>query len=457
MEWRENYDVLNPSISQMRRVIQLSLPMAGSRFLQMFSGFIATMMVAHLGRDVLASCALINATLTAVLLVFISIVFSLSFIVGQSYGAKRYDEIGGLVQQGILLSFILALLMMICFWYADVVLRWFHQQPAMLIYVRQYFHALMWGVIPILMQSCLEQFCYGVLKQRLVITINFLSVLVGIPTAYILIFGKLGVPALGVTGLGLTFAIQAWFDFLLLFICCRVLKDFQPFELFKMRSLRGFIYLRKIFRIGWPMSVQFGGELAAFFVITMMIGWLGTDALAAVQVTQQWMYLLIVPVFAMAEASGILVGQSVGAKEFTQLNLINRSGLILSLGLVGLFDLGFVFFPHFFASFYLNVDQAKNAQIVALIHPLFILMSITLIFNSMRDVISGSLRGLFDTQFPMRVGLFVMWCLVLPLGYFFAFKLNMNVIGFRLGSNIGLLIGAIIIYWRWRSKVNALQ
>ncbi|PIZ04268.1 MAG: MATE family efflux transporter [Gammaproteobacteria bacterium CG_4_10_14_0_8_um_filter_38_16] len=442
------------SVSQMKRVVQLSLPMAGSRFLQMFSGFIATMMVSHLGRDVLASCALINATLTVVLLVFISIVFSLSFIVGQSFGAKRYDEIGGLVQQGMLLSFILALIMMIFFWYADTVLRWFHQQPAMLLYVRQYFHALMWGVVPIMMQSCLEQFCYGVLKQRLVMIINFFSMLLGIPLAYILIFGKWGIPALGVKGLGLTFAIQAWFDFSLLLICCRYFSDFQKFELFKMRSMQGLIYLRKIFRIGWPMSVQFGGELGAFFVITMMIGWLGTNALAAVQITQQWMFLVIVPIFAMAEASGILVGQSVGAGELSKLNLINRASLFVSLGLIFIVDIGFVLFPHFLASFYMNTQQAKNAGILALIRPLFILMAITLIFNSIRDVISGSLRGLFDTQFPMQVGLFVMWCLVLPLGYFFAFKLHMNVIGFRLGGNIGLFIGALVIYWRWRLKVS---
>lgn len=442
------------SVAQAKRVINLSLPMAGSRFLQMLSGFFATMMVSHLGKLVLASCALINATLTFALLIFISIVFSLSFIVGQSFGAKKYDEIGALVQQGVVLSVMLGVIMMILFWYASSFLTLFHENPKMLLYVQQYFHALMWGVIPIMLQSCLEQFFYGVLKQRLVITINFLSLFVGVSSAYILIFGKWGFPAWGVYGLGLAFAIQAWFDFLLLFICCRFLKEFAPFELFKKRSHRGWIYLKKIFSIGWPMSVQFGGELGAFFVITMMIGWLGTNALAAVQVTQQWMFLVIVPIFAMAEASGILVGQSVGAKEFSQLNIINRTSLILSLGLVIMLDIGFICFPHFFASFYMNATDAHNVQIMKLIPPLFILMAITLIFNSMRDVISGSLRGLFDTQFPMRVGLLIMWGLVLPLGYLFAFTWHYGVIGFRMGGNIGLLIGAAIIYFRWKAKMK---
>lgn len=435
---------------QLKRVFQLSLPMAGSRFLQMISGFISTMMVAHLGRFVVASCALINATLTAILMSFISIVFSLSFIVSQSYGAKKYDEVGELVQQGMLLSFILAIIMMIFFWYADDILTLFHQKAAMLVYVRQYFHALMWGAIPILLQSCLEQFCYGVLKQRLVVTVNILSALIGAPIAYTLIFGKFGFPALGVYGQGLTFAIQAWFACTLLMVSCCTIRYFEKFELFKWRSIHGLKSLRKIFHIGWPMSVQFTAEFSALFIVMMMIGWLGTDALAAVQITQQWMYLIIVPIYAMSEAAGVLVGQAVGARDYLHLNLINRASLILSLGLVILLDLGFVFFPHFFASFYLNMKDSNNVQVMQLIHPLFALMALSLIFNSIRDVISGSLRGLFDTQFPMRVSLLVMWGLVLPLSYLFAFTWHWDVIGLRLGGNVGLLIGAAVLYWRWK-------
>lgn len=441
--------------SQLLQVVRLSLPMAASRFLQMLSGFISTMMVSHLGKTILASCALIGATLTPILMIFISIVFSLSFIVGQYFGAKKYQDIGALVQQGALLSLILGFLMMLCCWFADTALSYFHEDPAKLIYVRQYFHTLMWGAIPILMQSCLEQFFYGVLKQRIVIAVNFCSVLLGVPIAYTVIFGKFGFPALGVGGLALTFVIQAWFGFLSLLLCAYLNKAFQPFALFKKRSLANLVYLRQIFRIGWPMSVQFGGELGAFFVVTMMIGWLGTNALAATQVVQQWMFLVIVPIFAMAEASGILVGQAVGAGQHHALNAIARASLLLSLGLVVLVDVGFVFFPHFFAAFYLSAKDAANLDVLHLVPPLFALMAITLIFNSIRDVITGSLRGLFDTQFPMQIGLLVMWCLVIPLGYFFAFTLHLNVIGFRLGGNIGLLLGAAIIYWRWRVKLRS--
>ena len=438
--------------SHIKRVVQLSLPMAGSRFLQMFSGFIATMMVGHLGRLVLASCALIGATLYVFLLVFIAMVFSLSFIVAQSFGANKYDEIGGLVQEGMLLSFLLGLIMMVFCWFAADFLRLFNESPAMLVYVRMYFHALMWGAVAIMLQSCLEQFCYGILKQRLVILINFLSMLIGIPIAYVLIFGKFGFPALGVEGLGLTFVIQAWFDFALLLLCCYRMPDFKKFHLFQLRSYRGLHHLRKIFRIGWPMSLQFGGELGSFFVVTMFIGWLGTNALAAVQVTQQWLYLIVVPIFAMSEAAAILVGQAVGAGQFSELKSIGHASLLLSLSLVFLMSIGFVCFPDFFASFYINIHHAKNLGILDLIRVLFAITAITLLLSTVRDVVSGLLRGLYDTRFPMIVGLLVMWGLVLPIGSLFAFTFHLGVVGFRLGSCLAMLIGAVVIVWRWRVK-----
>src|SRR5438045_4104042 len=97
----------NSSAPQTKRVIQLALPMAGARFLQMLSGFISTMMVSHLGKEIVAACALIGSTITFLLLIFISIVFSLSFMVSQLFGAKKYLEIGSMFQQGLILSLIL--------------------------------------------------------------------------------------------------------------------------------------------------------------------------------------------------------------------------------------------------------------------------------------------------------------------------------------------------------------
>lgn len=442
------------SLHQIKKVINLSLPMAGSRFLQMLSGFFGMMMVAHLGKTVLAASALINATMSTIWLIFISIVFSMSMVVSQSFGAKKYAEIGMIVQQGALLSLLLSIPLLLLFWFAPDIVYLFHQKPIMVHYVKIYAHAAMWGATSIMLQACLQQFCYGILKQRLVIMLNFLMLLLIVPLSYILIFGKLGFPQCGMAGLAYAFAVQSTLGFLVMLAICFFSTNFDQYQLFKKHSHNNLIYLKQIFSIGWPMSVQFGGELLAFFVIAMMIGWLGVNELAATQITQQWLFLIIVPIFAMSEAAGILVGHAIGANEHDQLISIGNSSLLFSLSIIIILGIALSVFPNFFASFYLNIHDPRNIIILQLTRWLFVLLSITLVFSAVRDIATGLLRGLFDTQFAMRLGLAVMWLMVLPLGYWMGFTLDWGVIGFRIGGNIGLLIGAVIIYYRWIKKVR---
>src|SRR3989338_295684 len=99
-------------------VLSLSLPMVGSRFLQMLSGFAGQMMAAQLGKTVLAASALINSTFVFILLIFLPLIFSLSFLCAELFGAKKYSAIGELVHQGVVLSFLLSLVMMICLWFS---------------------------------------------------------------------------------------------------------------------------------------------------------------------------------------------------------------------------------------------------------------------------------------------------------------------------------------------------
>lgn len=442
------------SFDQINKVINLSLPMAGSRLLQMLGGFFGTMMAAHLGKTVLAACALIGATMSTIWLIFISIVFSLSMVVGQAYGAKKYAEIGAIVQQGILLSLLLSMPLLFLFWFSSDIVQLFHQSAIMVHYVKIYSHAAMWGATSIMLQACMQQFCYGVLKQKLVIWINFFLLIIIVFLSYIFIFGKWGFPSFGIAGLAYAFAIQSTIGFLLIIIICFFSNDFKQYQLFKKHTHKNLLHLKQIFQIGWPMSVQFGGELLAFFVLTMMIGWLGVNALAATQITQQWLLLIIVPIFAMSEAGGILVGHAVGAKQCYALNSIGNSSILFSTSIIFLLGIFFSIFPNFFAQFYIDIHNPSNFIILKLTHGLFILLAITLLISAVRDILTGLLRGLFDTQFAMRLGLIIMWFLVVPLGYFIGFTLHFGVIGFRIGGNIGLLVGALIIYYRWAKKVR---
>ncbi len=438
------------------KTIRLALPMAGSRLIQMLSGFIGMLMLARLGHTVLAASALMTPTMITIIVIMIALLFSVSVVVGQAWGAGKQYEIGSIIQQGCVLALIISIPAMILFWYVDRFLLWTGQLPELIVYVRQYFHALEWGVVPIMLGATIQQACYGMLKQRLVIILNSFCLLIFVGVSYILIFGKLGFKAYGVAGLSYAFSIQAWLNLILLLVIFYVLPELKPMQLFAKRDNKDWHYLRQLFQIGWPMSAQFGGELLSFFAIAIMVGWLGDQALAASQVTQQVLFLFLVPMFAVAESTGILVSQSVGAKQFGEVEHIANVCLKLTLGFVIFFGIIFISFPSLLASIYINIHNPANAAVMHLIKMLFLITAFTLVFDTMRNVSAGALRGLYDTRFAMWIGITVNWLVSLPLGYVLAFPLHLGVIGFRLALAVALASGSIAVYLWWRRKVASL-
>lgn len=439
-----------------KRVLSLAMPMAGSRLIQMLSGFIGMAMLAHLGAGVLSASALMTSTQIAIIVSFISLLFSASVVVGQAYGAKQYYEIGSIMREACVLSLMLVLPMVALFLVIDHILLWAGQLPSLVSYVRVYFHAFIWGTPAYVLIAALQQSCYGMNKQRFVIISNLCALCLFILSAYVLIFGKFGIPAQGVAGLPYAFAIQAYFNVCFMLCCFYFQKQFAELQFFSRRKNQGWKYLRQLLQIGWPMSVQFGGELLGLFVVTVMVGWLGKAALAASQVAQQWMFLFIVPMFAIAESAGIFVSQSVGAKRYRETrHTTNVCVWILTVFAI-LATLLFAIFPKPLASLYINVNDIRNAATVHLIRILLVLLIFFLTFESWRHIFAGSLRGLYDTRFAMWVGILIIWFVSIPLGYLFGFTFHWGVIGFRVASSIALFTGAILLFARWRQRSGEL-
>jgi MATE family multidrug resistance protein len=325
-----------------KRIFALALPMAGSQFINMASGFLCMIMLAQLGHQLLAASALIVSTQLSIMVSGMAVLFSLSVLVGHAYGAKDYPTIGKYVQQAWLLGLLISIPIMVFFWHIGTILIFFGQSPAIASIVHDYFHAYVWAVIPGLLSTCNQQFGYGVHKKALIVSASATSVLVLVLTAYVLIFGKLGIPPMGVAGLAYAVVAQysSFFIFTTLFFYCK--KSFKPFGLFSYRAHQQWHHFKRMFKIGWPICVQMGGEMLSFFVSGIMIGWLGITALAAFQIVNQYYFLLIVPVFSLSQASGILVGQACGAKQFHDIKKLSHASIIIVLVIGLIFSAAFL-------------------------------------------------------------------------------------------------------------------
>lgn len=433
-----------------KKIFALALPMAGTQLINVASGFFCMAMIAHLGQQVLAASALIFSTQLSIMVTGMSILFSLSVLIGHAYGAKEYSVIGNFVQQGWTLALLISIPITVFFWNIHSILIYFGQSATIAKTVQVYFHAYVWGVAPACLSACNQQFGYAVHKKMLMVSTSVISVVILLITAYVFIFGKFGMPALGVAGLGYAMAAQYGFYFIFTTAYFYFEKSFKRFDLFSYRVHQHWEHFRKMIKIGWPISVQMGGEMLSFFVSGIMIGWIGITALGAYQVVNQYYCLMVIPIFSLSQASAILIGHARGAKQTHEVNKLSHASIGIVLVLCLLVACAFFLIPKTLVSLYLDVNNPANAAIVHLAVLIFSIIAFSQIFDGLRNILIGILRGLFDTRFPMYTSLTTIWLVGMPISYTLAFIFKLGAVGFVIGGAVGMLCGVSVMLYRWR-------
>lgn len=437
-----------------KKLFSLAIPMAMTQLIAVGSSFLCMVIIAKLGREVLAASALIFSVRISMMIIGASILFSLSILIGHAYGEKEYTRVGNFVRQGWLMAIFISIPVMLLFWHIDSILMLFRQPISLIDIIKIFFHANIWNVIPFLLSICNQQLCYATRKQKIDLLANIAGVIVLLSSVYIFVFGKLGFPKLGVAGLGYAMDLQGWFYFLLTSLIIYFNEHFKRFELFKYRFHQNWHDFIRMLQIGWPISLQIGGEMLSLFAGAAMVGWLGANALAAYQVVMQYIFLSIIPLFALSQASGVLISYARGEKNYSEIKKLGTISIVLTLYVTLLVAATFLLMPRHLASLYLNISDVKNSVIIKLIILLFAITAFSQILDGLRNTLTGMLRGMFDTKFPMLISILSIWMIGIPLGYFLGFIMRLGVGGIAVGSAIGMLTGVLLLYYRWRGTTK---
>lgn len=436
-------------VCEIRNCLILAVPLAAAQLAQSGVAFVDTIMMGWLGSQTIAAGGLGAATFNVFLITGISIVSAVSPLTAEAYGAGKVKYVGQVVRQGLWLSLSLALPVMLFLWNAGFFMRLFGQQPETVALTQTYLQAIVWGYFPALGFAVLRSYISSLSQTRPIIVVIIGGTLLNIVGNYVLIFGKLGLPALGLSGIGWASTISLWSTFLALSGYILV----QP----KLRIYRAFSYLYRfeprifweLLRVGLPIGVLAISEAGLFTVTTFLMGHLGTTTLAAHQIALQTAAMAFMIPLGVSFATTVRVGQMLGQGDRSGARLAGYVGI--GLGTLFMAATGILMWtvPERIVALYLDVDDLANAAVVNLAKNLLGVAAVFQIVDGIQVTANGALRGLKDTYIPMIVGIFAYWGLGLTSGYFFSSRLEMGGVGLWWGLAIGLAVAATVLTWRF--------
>ena len=438
--------------TEIRRTLALAAPLVLTQLAQISMGFVDTVMVGRLGAGDLAGVALGSSVFFTLLMVCMGVVLAVGPMVSQAHGAEDAEPMGRSVRQGLWLGLAMAIPAVALLWNIAPVLRLLGQEEATIVRTQAYLRAIAWGFLPFLWFVVLRSFVEGVSRPRPVTLIAFMGVGLNVAANYVLMYGKLGLPALGLVGTGWASTLVYWTMFGLLLLYVQGKRDFRAYRLFARLGKPDWHYFRELFRIGWPIGASLGIESGLFMITVMMMGWISTTALAAHQVAIQCAAFTFMVPLGIGLATSVRVGQAAGRGDAAG---VRRAGGV-GIGLAAFVMLGaavaFRTVPRAIVSLYLDLGDPANDAVVATAVALLGVAAVFQVFDGVQVAASGALRGLKDTRAPMLIGLFSYWGVGLTGGYVLGFVLGLGPTGLWWGLVLGLGTAAVLLGRRFHRR-----
>lgn len=412
-------------------------------------GLTDVIMVGRLGEEALAGVALGNAVFFFLSVAGMGVMMAVGPMVSQAHGAGRSEPIGRSVRQGFWLGLMLTIPCVVLLWSMAPILRAAGQPEETVVGAMSYLHAMKWGFLPFLWLMVLRGFVEGISRPWPVTIITLIGVGVNVTANSVLMYGKLGFPALGIAGTGWASTIVFWFLVLALIAYVRIVPTLRAYDVFGTIGRPDPHYFRELFRIGWPIGVGLGIESGLFTFTALLMGRIGSTALAAHQVALQCAAFTFMVPLGVGIAASVRVGQAVGRGDRRGVRMAGATGVALASGFMVLSALCFWLFPHTIIGLFLDVSAARNEAVVSLAVALLGIAAVFQVFDGIQVSAAGSLRGLKDTRRPMLIGFISYWLVGLTTGYMLGFEMDMGASGLWWGLVLGLATASVLLSWRF--------
>ena len=435
--------------TEAREFLKLAIPLASAQVAQAATGFVDTVMMGWLGQEVLAAGGLAAMVFMAFMMTGVGIVSGISPLVAEAYGAKQHRRVGQVTRQGLWITLLLTIPGMQVIANLAPLMHQFGQAATTVSLADTYLSVMTWGLFPAIGFAVLRGCIVSLSEARSIMVIVIAATVFNAIGNYVLAFGKLGFPEMGIAGLAVASIAAHWLMFLSLLGYMLWYKPLRKYSLFQTLHRLEPKIVQQLLWVGVPIGIAAVLEYGLYTIVTFLIGALGTPVLAAHQVVMQTIMVIFMVPLAMSYAATVRVGQWFGQRNWSQV----RQAAFVSIGLAVTFMLvtamALFTHPRQIIGLYLNLNAPENADVVTIAVSIMSIAAFGQILDGVQRTANGILQGLQDTRIPMLLGTVSYWGIGLTTSYLLGFHTILAGVGIWVGSYTGLAAAAIAFVWRF--------
>ena len=443
---------LSNNLKETGTLFRLALPLMGTQIAQMGMGLLDTIMAGRYSSTDLAGVALGSSILWPLMLLVMGVLQAITPTVSQLNGAKKHEEIGEVIRQGLWIAIAGGLFVAFILNQIGFVYELLDVDPKARPIATAYLQMTSFGIPAVTCHFCLRFLAEGMNFTKPALYIALCSLILKAPLNYVLIYGKLGLPELGGVGCGIAQAVIMWFQLgaILLIVSQPKFNKTRWREKF---SNPEWSKIKPLLALGIPIGVTIFSEMGLFSLTTLLLGRYGAEVVASHNISMSINGLFFMPALALGMASTIRIGYRVGAGELLEARTTAAIALISAIGVAILGSLTIFFLREDIVQVY--TTEANVSQLSA---TLLLFVVFFLVFDACQSTCLGVLRGYKDTRTPLFIALLCFWLIGLPIGCILGFGLvsnPMEVFGFWIGLACGVISAAIGLSYRvWSTSAN---
>ena len=434
-----------------RALILLALPMIAGNIAWSAIAASDLLLLGRRGAESVAAGALAINLFHAFLIFGMGLVTAASPLIASERGRRRHSvrDVRRTVHQTLRAALFFVIPAWILLWQCEAIMRALGQQPDLARGAGELMRGLQWALLPFLGFTTLRNFIAALERPVWGLFIMLAAIPINIAAGWALIFGHLGLPALGLFGAGLASSLSSSFLFLGLLAVILIDRRFRRYRLMGRFWSRDRERHRQVWALGLPIAVTLGFETTVFNASAFLMGLIGRDSLAAHAVAIQIAALVFMVPMGIGQAATVRVGIAYGRADWAGVGRAGWLALGIGTGFACCAAALLILAPRLLVSAFLDLSDPANARTAALAVSFLAVAALFQLADAAQAVGAGVLRGVQDTRVPMIFALIGYWVVGIGVGTLLAFPGGMAGVGIWLGLASGLSAAALLLVARW--------